>query len=501
MAANLSIQEESSCVNPLHLKNTLRDAYKAIQYREATTGYCYADMPYLAGIFGVSLSQAYRIVNQLKTRNLVEIVREPGQRTLLRTLAPISDENAKEMRKPCEGNAKAKPSHEGRARTYTRKSPNSEYLNSKDSLVCELEKKDIQQSHPAQQPSASLYEQKEKNNGRSHLQETNRTPIEGYAQLHGTGFAAQISPSPIVETRRSDTGRRRQTKVSSSLEPRVDTLRVDTVQPRANHGFIRKVINLETEVSAVMPQSVEVEFHAEKCGLCNLECLQRGCTPGNEASTTPMQTPPPGGTIAQDEDDKAGGYSLREERVEGNDTDRSPGKQREHSPGGNGRDRRGTNQYRNASSGNGGDAFRNASEMDRRQLGAGNAMDRGNTDEIGVQLLTAEGVEIAQARLLGQQKSLLEIQRAIAYLRQRIAQGVRIENPGAWLAESLRKNWGMKLLDASPEAIAKRHEKVRLRTDQETALYRAEIEAQAWTVNPFEFMRRELPPVGEGVGV
>jgi hypothetical protein len=332
-------------------------------------------------------------------------------------------------------------------------------------------------------------------------------------------------------------------------------------QPRANHGFIRKVINLETDISAVMPQSVEVDFHAEKCGPRNLECLQRGCTPGNEVPAPSMQTPPPGGTIAPTgndneggfpseersvenndanrgsnrivpsreslagdsggnsgavsecvsgrigesgsvtvsvhsrgterrcgidkatQNDNRGGFSLREERIEGNDTDRSPGKQREHSPGGNGRDRRGTSQYRNASSGNGGDTFGNASEMDRRQLGAGNAMDRGNTDEIGVQLLTAEGVEIAQARLLGQQKSLFDIQRAITYLRQTEAKGHTVANPAGFLVAALTKGWGMKLLDATPEVIAKRHEKVRLRTDQETALYRAEIEAQAWSDN------------------
>lgn len=151
--ANQILPQDAPCVNeflhtdknPLHLTNPLRDTYFAIQYKEQTTGFCYADIKWLAGHLGISLSQAYRRVEQLTALGFVEIVKRPGFRRLIRTLC---EENAKEMRNECENNAKTY--NNVRARISK-----SQSLNANDIVMPATHKQDSVQRTPPPARTAS----------------------------------------------------------------------------------------------------------------------------------------------------------------------------------------------------------------------------------------------------------------------------------------------------------------------------------------------------------
>jgi hypothetical protein len=434
------IAENLAKRNPLHLKNRLRDAYKAIHYKETTTGYCFADMPYLAETFGVSLSQAYRIVNQLEAFGVVEVVRESGQRTLLKTISAADDENAKNMRKSCEGNAKEKPSSQGRAYTHPRKDSNTQSLNPKSS-VCEKKTNTVE--HPKR--NGVQASPKDTKPPHSILSQEGKIPPYPYDTVQGSPRtdARDVSTAPVQ---------------SASCEAG------ETIERGcAKREECGENARTATDIRADMPlygdqaptQRVEgVSTRQYENGL-DTPCADRPLV------GTDILSHAPAGIEAHQADTD----TLTEERtyhgkinvcaIRGDST--GGGRTGMPSPIGEGvlPARRGRGGFTTAS---------NPGTIGGKQAPVGDnetaVDDFGATADSNHQSLIANGVSPAMASRIAERFDAHAIQCAIRYARQQQARG-RCRDVTAFLVASLLKGWSMPLMDCTPESIEAQHRKAR----------------------------------------
>jgi hypothetical protein len=414
MARTLILSQDTAPVNPDHLISSLRVTYHHYVFRANNPdGVSFQWFESVASELGISLSQLYRRNADLEAAGVIVIHHRPKMRPVIQPLFYAPDIQLK-----CESTAT--PS---RARD-------------KETLTKKESKKKKQTARATNTPEC----------GASEGVVSSATPF--------------LSPQRIEE-----------------WNERVEAMLQDTVShPEA-----------ESPASAVMPQSVEIEFvgpggpnvqshsgetaqsfEIEKSGPGGPE--DRGSTRGNEGFTPSMQTRDQSGTLAQTTEAQAGGFPKREGRIEV-DGDRANiirAGARGNASEGHEEDAGSVLRSVNGETGQHGDTegirFDRDAEKPARGVNvagtlnpkstAGDATIPADSANPGVASLLAYGVRLDKASELAAKYPSWRIQQAVAYLRQRLAQGHSIPNPAGFLIKSLEENYTMKLLDATPEAIA-----------------------------------------------